>query len=223
MTRLAADDRPREKLDRHGPGVLGDNELLALVIGHGMAGRSALAVADRVLHDAGGVHGLTRMTRAQLAALPGLGTTLASRILAAVELGRRTLETPPAERPQFLASAVLAAFLLPRYGAFPTERFGVVMLDTKLRLMKVSVVSSGSLDASMAHPREVYREATTVGAAAIVVFHNHPSGDPAPSPDDVRLTTRLAQAGQVLGIPLLDHIILGDTRYWSLKGGDRWG
>jgi DNA repair protein RadC len=222
MTRLAVEDRPREKLDRHGPGVLGDNELLAIVIGHGMAGRSALAVADRVLHDAGGVHGLTRMTRSQLAALPGLGTTLASRIQAAVELGRRTLETPPAERPQFLASAALAAFLLPRYGAFPTERFGVVMLDTKLRLMKVSVVSSGSLDASMAHPREVYREATTIGAAAIVVFHNHPSGDPAPSPDDLRLTTRLSQAGSVLGIPLLDHIILGDTRYCSLKSGDHW-
>jgi DNA repair protein RadC len=222
MTRLAPDDRPREKLDRHGPGVLGDNELLAIVIGHGMAGRGALAVADRVLDETGGVHGLTRMTRAQLAGLPGLGSALAGRILAAVELGRRTLLTNPVERPRFLDSRQLGEYLLPRFGAFPNERFGVVMLDTKLRLIKVSVVSSGSLDASVVHPREVYREATTVGAAAIAVFHNHPSGDPTPSRDDVTLTRRLRQAGTILGIPLLDHVVLGDTRYCSVKGVDRW-
>lgn len=210
-------DRPREKLERSGLRALGDNELVALVIGHGTAGLSALGVADRVLAAAGGLHGLTRMTGSQLARQPGIGAALASRIQAALELGRRTLLTEAPARPQFRAPADLAQFLLPQFGSYPLERFGVVLLDTKHRLLKALVLTVGSVDVSVVHPREVFQEAITVGAAAVAVFHNHPSGDPTPSPDDLKLTSRLRQAGAILGIPVIDHLILADTRYYSVR------
>ena len=113
--------------------------------------------------------------------------------------------------------ADVAGWLLPQFGARPVEQFGAVLLDTKHRLLKVSVVSSGSLDASVVLPRDVFREAAVNGAAAIVLFHNHPSGDPSPSPDDVAITRRMAAAGHVMGIAVLDHVILGDARYYSFK------
>jgi DNA repair protein RadC len=219
MTTLkpAPNDRPREKLGRAGSRALGDNELLALVIGHGTAGVSALALADRILGASGGVHGLTRMSAAQLSRQPGIGVALASRVQAAVELGRRTLLTHAPVRPQFLTADDFARYLLPQFGAHPLERFGVVLLDTKHRLLGSSILSVGSVDASIVHPREVFQEAIAVGAAAVAVFHNHPSGDPTPSRDDLRLTTRLRQAGALLGIPLVDHLILADTRYYSVR------
>jgi len=210
-------DRPREKLERGGARALGVNELLALVLGHGMAGSSALAIADALLSASGGLHALSRMTLAHLSRQPGVGAAQASRILAAIEIGRRTLMTEPPGRPQFLAARDLAAYLLPRFGSHAIERFGIVLLDTKHRLLKASLISAGSLDASVVHPREVFREAVMIGAAAIIVFHNHPSGDPTPSSDDLRLTVRLCEAGEIIGIPVVDHVILADTRYYSLK------
>lgn len=221
VARPAPDDRPREKLERAGPRALGDNELLALVLGHGTAGASALAVADRLLDAAGGLHALTRMSGAQLARQPGIGTALAGRVRAAIELGRRTLLTEAPGRPQFLTARDLARYLMPQFSAYPHERFGVVLLDTKHRLLKASILSVGSLDSSVVHPREVFQEAITVGAFGVVVFHNHPSGDPTPSRDDLALTMRLRQAGAILGIPLLDHVILADTRYYSVREADR--
>jgi len=216
-TSPAGHDRPREKLERSGVLALGDNELLAIVLGHGTAGMSALTLADRLLGAAGGVHGLTRMSRSKLASQAGMGAALSSRVLAALELGRRTLLTEAPERPQFLRPGDLARYLLPQFGAYPLERFGVVLLDTKHRLLKALVLSVGSLDASIVHPREVFQEAITVGAAAVAIFHNHPSGDPAPSTEDLRLTARLRQAGTILGIPVIDHLILADTRYYSVR------
>lgn len=217
MSSLAHHDRPREKLDRSGPRALGDNELLAIVIGHGTAGVPALAVADRLLAAAGGLHGLMRMSPSHLSHQPGIGVALASRVRAALELGRRTLLRPAPDRPRLVSARDLAEYLLPQFGADPIERFGVVLLDTKQRLLKVSVLSTGSLNASVVHPREVFQEAVTTRAAAVVVFHNHPSGDPRPSPDDLQLTARLRQAGLILGIPLVDHVILADTRYYSIR------
>lgn len=217
VRRLSPDDRPREKLERLGVSVLGDNELLAVIVGHGSQRRSALAVANDVLATAGGLHALAHIHRGRLLGLAGIGRAQASRLQAAVELGRRTLLTPTPERPRFAHPRDLARYLAPRYGSHPVERFGVVLLDTKLRLLSVRVVSIGSLDTSLAHPREVFREALMVSAAAVVVFHNHPSGDPTPSRDDLALTGRLRQAGVVLGIDLVDHVILADERYYSLK------
>jgi DNA repair protein RadC len=111
----------------------------------------------------------------------------------------------------------VAAHLLPQFGSQTVEQFGVVLLDTKYRLIRTSIVSVGTLDTSLAHPREIFGVAAAAGAAAIVVFHNHPSGDPQPSRDDVALTARLVRAGQVMGIEVVDHLILGDTRYFSFK------
>jgi DNA repair protein RadC len=221
MNELAPSDRPREKLARSGVGALGDNELLAVLIGHGGAGASALAVANRVLALAGGTHGLTRLHRDQFARVPGIGPAQAGRIQAAIELGRRTLLTVAAKRPRFLHPRDIAAYLLPQFGAFPVERFGVMLLDTRYRLLSTRLVSVGSLDASVAHPREVFREALLAGAAALVAFHNHPSGDPTPSAEDVALTARLRAAGEVVGVELVDHLVLADVEYCSLREANR--
>ena len=126
-----------------------------------------------------------------------------------------------ADRPRLSNPRDLAAYLLPQYGAQSVEQFGIVMLDTKHRLIRVKVVSVGSLDATVVHPREVFREAASASAAAIVLFHNHPSGDPTPSPDDVALTTRMLNAGDVMGIAVIDHLILADQRYFSLVEAGR--
>jgi DNA repair protein RadC len=214
---LPVPDRPREKLDACGPHALGSNELLAVVLGHGTPGADALALANRLIHLAGGVHGLARLHRGQLRKVPGIGPAVAARIQAAVELGRRTLLTPSTERVRYRWPRDLAGLLLPRYGAYPVERFGVVLLDTRHRLLAMRLISVGSLDASLANPREVFREAMLGGAAAVVVFHNHPSGDPTPSRDDVALTARLRAAGAVVGIDLIDHLVLGDVHYCSMK------
>lgn len=217
MTSLSPYDRPREKLERGDAAGLADHELLALVIGHGTTGADALTVAGDVLEASGGLHGLTRMSRSALCQVPGVGGAKAGRILAAVELGRRTLVRPPQQRLQLASGRELGQFLLPQFGGYPLERFGVVLLDTRLRLIRVHIVSIGSLSAAVAHPREVFREATIVGAAAVAVFHNHPSGDAHPSIDDVQMTIRLARAGEILGIDLWDHVVLGDAGYCSMR------
>lgn len=217
MKALAPHDRPREKLARAGADALGDNELVAVLLGSGTAERGALEVANGLLDAAGGLRALTRMSRDELAMVHGVGGARAARIQAAIELGRRALTRESAERPQFVTPAAVAAFLLPQFGAYPVERFGVVLLDTRHRLIRTRVLSVGSLDASVVHPREVFREAILAGAAAIVLFHNHPSGDPAPSHDDRALTRRLVTAGDLVGIDVLDHIVLGEGRYASMK------
>ena len=217
MEMLAPHDRPREKLDRFGAGALGDNELLALLLGHGLSGASALEIANRMLAAAGGLHGLVRTSGEELARADGIGAALAARIVAALELGRRTLRRPPALRPQLLNARDMADVLVPEFGAHPVERFGVVLLDARHRLLRTRLLTVGSVDASLVHPRDVFRVAALGGASAIVVFHNHPSGDVTPSRDDVALTTRLRRAGEVMGIDLLDHLILADTQYCSLR------
>lgn len=217
MNEVALHDRPREKLERSGVGVLGDNELLAILIGHGSSRSNALASANGVLAVADGVHGLPRLRRAQLERVAGIGPAQACRIIAAIELGRRTLTTPERDRPRFRTPAETAAYLLPRYGAHPVERFGVLLLDTRYRLMGVRLLSVGSIDSSLAHPRELLREALLASAPAAVAFHNHPSGDPEPSADDIAVTRRLRMAGQVVGVTVIDHLILADARYCSMR------
>ena len=217
MKFLANDDRPREKLQRHGVAALGDNELLALVIGSGSRRGGALAVANDVLAAHGGVHALARCTADVLARTKGIGRARAAQIVAAIELGRRTLATAAAERPRVTSARDAAQLLLPRFGSHGVEQFGIILLDTRHRVLRTAVIASGTTNTSVVEPREVFREAALGGASAIVAFHNHPSGDPTPSPDDVALTRRLAAAGVLMGIDLVDHIIVGDQRYCSLK------
>ena len=217
MKELSINDRPREKLLRHGAAALGDNELIALVIGSGSRRGGALDVANGLLHAHGGIHGLLRAAPDELAQADGIGTAKAAQIIAAMELGRRTLITRSADRLRLENPSVAAQYLLPRFGAQSVEQFGVVLLDTRHRVIRTTVIVSGTMNASIVEPREVFREAALGGAAAIAVFHNHPSGDPTPSPDDVELTRRLAAAGVLMGIDLVDHIVLGDQRYYSFK------
>jgi DNA repair protein RadC len=217
MKDLALDDRPREKLWRHGAAALGDNELVAIVIGSGRPDRDALQIANEALRARGGVHGLARAACDDLARVPGIGRAKAAQVVAALELGRRTLTHAPTARVRVGAPRDAAAFLLPAYGARPVEHFGIVLLDSKHRVLRTTVLAVGTLNSTVIEPRDVYREALLGSAAAIVAFHNHPSGDPSPSPDDVELTRRLAAAGALMGIDLVDHIVLGEVRYCSLR------
>src|SRR5262245_76830 len=217
MKTVAPHDRPREKLQRHGASALGDNELVAIVVGNGRANASALDLANSVLAGIGGVEGLARARHDDLTRVAGIGAARAAQVLAAVELGRRTLTRAGRQRVQVTTPRTVAELLLPLYGNRPVEQFGVVLLDTKHRVMRTTVVTVGTIDASIVHPREIFREAAAGGAAAIVVFHNHPSGDPEPSKDDVVLTHRLVAAGVLMGIEVLDHLILANVRYFSMK------
>ena len=221
MKDVAPHDRPREKLERLGPSALGDNELLALVIGSGGRTRDALELANAVLAKARGLHGLPRLDPPTLRQVAGIGRAKAAQVLAAVELGRRTLVRVPAQRVRLNNPRDLAAYLIPQYGARPVEHFGIVMLDTKHRMIRIAIVAVGTLDTTVVHPREVFREATAACAAAIVLFHNHPSGDPVPSPEDVALTERLAEAGAIMGIDVVDHLILSDHQYFSMMEAGR--
>ena len=215
MKDVAKHDRPREKLQRLGAAALGDNELVAIILGSGSRRCGALETANRLLERTGGLHALARTAPDELS-ITGIGPARAARIAAAVELGRRTLVRAALERPRYQTPQQLAGYLLPQYGGAAVEQFGIVMLDTKHRLIRIKLVSIGGLDSTIVHPREVFREATAVSAAAIVLFHNHPSGDPTPSSDDLVLTTRMIRAGEIMGIDVIDHLILAEQRYFSL-------
>ncbi|HEY6212442.1 MAG TPA: DNA repair protein RadC [Vicinamibacterales bacterium] len=217
MRGLSPADRPREKLLRNGVSALGDNELVALVIGSGSRGRGALEVANEVLAAHGGLRGLTRASCDDLTRVAGVGAARAAQIVAALELGRRTLGEQPDARWPVRNPRTAAQYLLPRFGSAAVEQLGIMLLDTRHRVFRTCVIAVGTLNATAVEPRDVFREAARAGAAAIVVFHNHPSGDPSPSADDVELTRRLAAAGVLMGIDVLDHIVLGETRYYSFK------
>jgi DNA repair protein RadC len=215
MKDLDPHDRPREKLVRIGASQLGDNELLALIVGAGTRDEDAIGVANQVLHRSGGLEGLTRASVGHLRRVTGVGAARAARIVAAIELGRRTLVRRDATRRRLRTPKDIAEYLLPLHGSGSVEQFGIVMLDTRHALLQSSIVTTGGLDQTVVHPREVFKAAALESAAAVVLFHNHPSGDPSPSEADLALTLRLVQAGAVMGIEVLDHLILANQRYYS--------
>ncbi len=220
---LAPHDRPREKLERLGAAGLGDNELLAVVLGSGSRHADALALANR-LHRARRrtARPDARRRATTCVSVPGVGRARAAQVLAAVELGRRTLVRAHGGAPAARSTRASWPPTCCRSTApAPVEQFGIVMLDTKHRVIRIKIVSIGSLDTTVVHPREVFREAAAASAAAIVLFHNHPSGDPTPSPDDLVLTTRMVNAGDIMGIDVIDHLILADQRYFSLVEAGR--
>ena len=217
MKDLLPADRPREKLLRHGVTALGDNELVALVLGSGSSRAGALEIANAVLRARGGLHGLARASARELSRVSGIGAAKASRIVAALELGRRTLTHAPAARISLQTPADAARYLLPAFGCRPVEHFGVVLLDSRHRVLRTIVLAVGTLNATVVQPRDVFREAMLGEAAAVIAFHNHPSGDPVPSPDDVELTERLVAAGVLMGIDVVDHLVLGDVKYCSFR------
>ncbi len=216
MKGVAPHDRPREKLERLGPTGLGDNELMAVVLGGGVRCHSALDLANRLIEHAGGLHGFTRLSVGALCHVAGIGRARAAQVIAAIELGRRTLVRDMSERPRLLTPRQVAEYLLPEYGSNAVEQFGILMLDSKNRVLRIKLLSVGSLNSTVVHPREVFREAAAAAAAAIILFHNHPSGDPSPSRDDFQLTDRRLVAGEIMGIDVLDHLILADQTYYSM-------
>lgn len=212
---LPAEERPRERLARLGPAALSNRELLALLVGSGSLRASALDVAERLAGQ--GLRGLAQQSLLELERAPGLGRATASRLLAALELGARLARERPGSAPAFHTPEDGARYLLPRYSSRPVETFGLLALDVRHRLKHEAVVSVGCLTSSLVHPREVFQEAVTARAAALILFHNHPSGDPEPSAEDVALTRRLASAGTLMGIEIVDHLVLGAGRFVSLK------
>jgi len=220
MATVPVVDRPREKLARVGAEALGDNELVALVLGAGTRSRGALVVAQDVIAAVGDVSALVRVGMDELCRVPGVGASRAARLLAAVELGRRTLFGDRGERPQMLSIKSVGEYLMPRYSGFGVERFGVMLLDQKFRVIRSVILSTGTIESSVSHPRDVFRVAMLAGASHVVVFHNHPSGDPAPSASDRLMTRRLTLAGELVGISVMDHIILGGTTFFSFRAED---
>ena len=212
---LPAEDRPRERLARHGVSALSNRELLTLLLGSGSAQASALDVAESLLGS--GLRGLAERSLPDLEQVKGLGRAKATRLLAALELGARLASEGRTPAACFRTPQDAARWLLPRYGNRPVETFGILALDVRHRLRREAVISVGCLTSSLVHPREVFKEALDARAAAIILFHNHPSGDPEPSAEDLSLTRRLASAGTLLGIEVLDHVVLGAGRVVSLK------
>lgn len=217
ITDLASLERPRERLSGLGPQALASAELLAILLRVGAPGENALQLGQRLLQHFGGLRGLHRASFEELCAAHGVGPAKAAQIKAAIELGRRLALEAPGERPAIHSPADAAALVQYEMSALEQEHLRVMLLDTRNRVRGVVELYRGSLNASMVRVGEVFKPAIRRNMAAILVLHNHPSGDPTPSPDDVALTRALVQAGKLLDIEVLDHIVIGDGRFVSLK------
>lgn len=209
-------DRPREKMEAKGATALTDAELLAILLRTGTAEKSALDIAGEMAAD-GGLYkrlaGITRLT--ELTNIKGLGQAKAASVLAALEIGRRIASARPIEKIHLSCPQDAANYLMPRLRYAAKEQFIVILLNGKNKIIGTEVVSEGSLNSSVVHPREVYAPALLQHAASIMIAHNHPSGDPNPSDEDKETTRVLKRSGKVMGIPLIDHIIIGDGSYYS--------
>lgn len=227
-------ERPRERLLAGGPDDLSDAELLAVLLGTGDArsGRNALDAGRELLTRFGGLSGLRRAGLAELAELPGVGPVKVARILAALELGRRLHSHPSSEPLRLTCSLDVYRAYRGRLQGLLREVFMVVLLDARNRRIRELRISEGGLTSAVVHPREVLSPAIRESAAALLCLHNHPSGDPTPSAEDIDLTHRLCAAGELVGIPLLDHVVIGSEGYVSLadqgfmgrrRAGRGWG
>ena len=214
---MPEDERPRERLARVGPQALSSAELLAIILRTGVKGENVVTMASRLLAKYGGLAGLARAELAQLGQEHGLGPAKASQLLAALELGRRLMAESPEERFQIRAPQDAANLLIPLIGHQEQEHFVVLYLDTRNRVMDREVLYKGSLNTSLVRIAEVFRGAIRRNCAAIIVAHNHPSGDPSPSPEDVALTRRLVEAGKLVEVEVLDHVVIGQGRFVSLR------
>ncbi len=214
---LPCADRPRERLIREGATVLSTAELLAIIFRVGVGGENVLELSNRLLVKYKGLAGLARAPFADLADEHGLGEAKVTTLKAAFELGRRLAVTAPEERTQVRSPADAANLLMGEMSMLEQEELRVMLLDTRNRVLGVNKVYTGSLNTSVIRTSEIFREAIRRNAAAIIVSHNHPSGDPSPSPEDVAVTRNLIQAGQLLDIEVLDHLVIGYQRFVSLK------
>jgi DNA repair protein RadC len=218
ITDLPDDDRPRERLISAGAGVLNNAELLAILLRVGVAGENAVRLAERMLNELGGLAGLHRAGVSDLRRIKGIGGAKAAQLVAAIELGRRITVSAPDERPVVRSPADVANLLMYELAAREQEFLYAILLDTRNRVIGQPVeVYHGSLNTSLIRVGEVFRHAIRANAAALIVAHNHPSGDPSPSPEDVAVTRALVEAGKLLDIEVLDHLVIGHHRFVSLK------
>lgn len=214
---LPIQERPRERLARVGEGALSTAELLAIILRTGVGGESALAMAGRLLSTYDGLPGLARASFVQLRAERGLGNAKTAQLKAALELGRRMLLATPEDRLVVRSPSDVAQLLMAEMAHLDQENFRVLYLDTRNRLLGSETVYVGTLNASHIRVAEIFRDAVKRNCAAVIVAHNHPSGDPSPSPEDVEVTRQLIAAGKLLSIELLDHLVIGQQRFVSLR------
>lgn len=207
---IASHERPQERLERHGAGALSDSELLAMLLRSGSQKLDVLALSRQVIRESGSLAGLLTWTETDFRRMPGIGKVKALQLLTVMEVARRVIQQGGAEAsPVFDTPDKVFYHFRPIAAGLEVEKFWVLCLNRKHRLLRRSEVTSGTASSSLAHPREVFREAIRLGASAVIAVHNHPSGDPTPSRADIQITRQLRQAAEVIGIDLLDHVILG--------------
>jgi DNA repair protein RadC len=213
---LQPQERPRERLLKNGPTALSDSELLAIILRTGTRGENVLNLCSRILSTYN-IQQLSRASPTKLQEIRGVGAAKAAEMAAMFELARRLETFTEEERPRISSPEAAYRFLYPKLREQKKESFIALHLDTKNQLLREETVSVGSLNANIVHPREVFKTAIQESAAAIIVAHNHPSGDPSPSQNDIDITRKLVETGRVMGIELYDHIIVGNGRFLSLK------
>jgi len=214
---MPEEERPRERRARVGPQSLSTAELLALILRSGAGGENVINLATRILIENGGLAGLARSEFTQLEATRGLGPAKSAELMAVFELGRRLMAEAPEERYQIRAPGDAAHILIPMIGHKEQEHFVVLYLDTRNRVNDQEILYKGSLNTSLVRVAEIFRGAIRRNSAGIIVAHNHPSGDPSPSPEDIALTRRLVESGKLLEVEVLDHLVVGQNRYTSLR------
>jgi DNA repair protein RadC len=214
---LHESERPRERLASLGPQALSSAELLAILLRVGVKGESAVTVGQRLLNKFSGLSGLHRAPFSDLKKQHGLGDAKAAQIKAAIELGRRLTLESPEERPSINSPADAAALVAYEMSALEQEHLRVILLDRRNRVLETVEVYKGSVNSSQVRVGEIFKEAVRKNASALIVVHNHPSGDPTPSPDDVAVTRAIVQAGKLLDVEVLDHMVIGQGRWVSLK------
>lgn len=217
MRDLAESDRPRERLKKVGEKALTTAELLAIILRVGTRGVNVIRLAERLLLDFDGLPGLARATVAELSAVNGIGDAKAVQIKAALEMGKRMVVSAPEERPRVSSPADAANLLMSEMMFLEQEHLRVILLNTRNEVLSTPTIYQGSLNTSVVRVGELFRSAVRTNAAALIVAHNHPSGDPSPSPEDIKVTRQLVKAGDLLDINVLDHIIIGRQRFVSLK------
>ncbi|MHA6533576.1 RadC family protein [Paenibacillus sp. BAC0078] len=214
---LPHEERPRERMMHYGAESLSQAELLAILLRTGTRSESAIHIAQRMLGQAGGLRGLADLSIEELTNIKGIGLAKAVQLKAGIELGRRMANSRLTEPVIIRSPKDAAEILTEQLRYLQKEHFVCLFLNTKNHVIAQETLSMGSLNASIVHPREVFRAAMKCSSAAIICAHNHPSGDPTPSPEDISLTSRLLQAGEIVGIDVLDHLIIGDGSFVSLK------
>ena len=214
---LHESDRPRERLAALGPQALTNAELIAILLRVGVKGESAVTVGQRLLAKFGGLTGLHRAPFAELKKQHGLGDAKAAQIKAAIELGRRLTLESPEERPTVNSPADAAALVAYEMSALEQEHLRVILLDRRNRVLETVEIYKGSVNSSQVRVGEIFKEAIRKNASALIVVHNHPSGDPTPSPDDVAVTRAIVQAGKLVDVDVLDHMVIGQGKWVSLK------